>query len=352
MIRAVFLPPMAWKPELNSYIQGESPDPFQLYAELRKQGIDASVSDPFPRPWNPFAGKDTLFESLDPLRALKWVLRQRRADILVSVFEGAAAPLGILRSLGILKIPVCLWDIGLTETWRMRQHIIDITVPRVDGIMVLGNSQERYIRQRWHPKGLIRVVHHRVDTEFFQPQPDAIEGFVLSVGDDIGRDFPTLVEAARGLDREIVIKASRHPPSIPQDVGNVRLMRERLSFRQLRALYARSSVVVVPAHETLNACGVSTILEASAMEKPLVVSDNPAIHDFIIPDETCLVVPRDNPAALRDAVQRLLSDKETSARLATNARNFVTDRFHNSVFAVGLANGIKAIIEHAHQRGR
>lgn len=343
MINALILPPMAWGPEFNSFIPGTAPDPFEVYEVLREQGINAEIIDPFPRPWNPFSGKDTLLDSLDLLRALKTVIRQRRTDIIVSVFEGGAAAALLFKSLGLLRTPICLWDIGLTESWRLRERILEFTVPRADAIMVLGSNQESYIRKRWNPKGSIHVIHHHVDATFFHPQPQREKGCILSVGDDVGRDFPTLVEAARGIDCEIVIKATRHPPAIPPGTSNIKIVRERISYCDLRSLYAQSSFVVVPTHETLNASGVSTILEASAMEKPLIVSDNSGIRDFVIPDETCLMVPREDPKALRDAVFRLRNDPAAAAYLAKNARRFVVERFHNAAFAKGLAKALKEI---------
>jgi glycosyltransferase involved in cell wall biosynthesis len=172
------------------------------------------------------------------------------------------------------------------------------------------------------------------------PQPQ--NGFVLSVGDDVGRDFDTFIEAARGTGKEFVIKAKRAFPNIPGD-ATVRSVRELISYRALRDLYAQSSVVVVPTHETLNACGVSTILEASAMEKPLVVSDNTALKDFCIPDETCLLVPRQDPGAMRAAILRLLNDPQTAARLARNAREFVVSNFSRPAFAKRLGAVLKEI---------
>lgn len=343
MINALILPPMAWAPEFRAFVPNTAPNPFRIYEEMKKYGINTTISDPLPRPWNPFSGKP-LLRSLDLIRALKTIVNQRRADIIISVFEGGAASLIPMRCLGILRTPLCLWDIGLTEDWKLRERILDITVPRVDALMVLGSSQERYIRQRWKPKGQIHVIHHHVDAEFFHPQPVDADGFVLSVGDDAGRDFPTLIGAAKGLDREVIIKSSHCPPTIAAGVRNVRIMRERISYCELRDLYARASVVVVPTRETLNASGVSTILEASAMGKPLVVSDNSAIHDFVVAGETCLMVPREDPQALRDAILRLLKDPATGARLAGNARQFILERFSKPVFAENFAQTLKDIL--------
>jgi hypothetical protein len=47
-----------------------------------------------------------------------------------------------------------------------------------------------------------------------------------------------------------------------------------------------SRFVGAPLTPTNNANGVSTIQKTGAVGKALTVSDNPAIRDFIVPDET------------------------------------------------------------------
>lgn len=349
MTRALIVPPMAWAPEFRSFVPGTAPNPFRIYEEMRSHGLETEIADPFPRPWNPFAGQNTLLESLDPFRAIRTALRRKRFDLVVSVFEGGATPLVLLRALRLFNRPVYLWDIGLTETWKLRERILDFTVPRVDGVMVLGTNQVACIRERWRYDGEIAVIGHHVDTDFFHPMAATDGGAVLSVGDDIGRDFATLLQAARGLDREVVIKASRHSPAIPPDVTNARVIRERLSYVQLRDLYAAAEIVVVPTHVTMNACGVSTILEASAMGKPLVVSDNPGIHDFIVPDETCLVVPPGAAGALHEALRALMADKALRDRLGANARQFALEKCRIPLFAKNFAQAIGRLINGSEQ---
>ena len=101
---------------------------------------------------------------------------------------------------------------------------------------------------------------------------------------------------------------------------------------------AECQFVVVPLHETLNASGVSTILEAADMGRALIVSDNPAIRDFIVPDVTCLVVPCGDAAAMQRAVTRLRHEPETCMHLGNQARRFVEQNCAQPVFNQRLAS--------------
>ena len=344
-MKALFAPSVPWVPAQKSFVPGVGPNPLRLYELLQEQGISSTFADPYPYPWNPFSGKDTLLQSLDPLRALRIALRERDADVVVSVFEGAATSVGALRPLLRLDAALAMWDLGLTN-WQLRNKIIDFTLPRIDELLVLGQNQVGYVKQYHAPCASITAIGHYIDADFYRPEAQNPAGYVLTVGEDVGRDFNTLFQATQGLGRQFVVKA-RRPQS---DIPDIRFVRERISHLQLRELYAGSALVVVPTLVTNNACGVSSILEASACGRPLVVSDNPGIRDFIVPGETCLVVPPGDPQALRDAIKNVLADPSLAQRLADGARAFVEKSCTHSAFANRLGAALHHIIATRRQR--
>ncbi len=338
MLRAIVLPPMVWLPERAAFRKGDAPDPFELDEHLALQGIETHIIDPGRWPLNPFAGRSTLVQSWDPLRALGVLLKERRADIIIAVFEGPALPLVLMRRLLAFGVPIVVWDLGLTETWKLRMRVLDRVVPRVDGIFVLSASQQPYIQRRWGRQS--EVIGQHVDTGFFAPITPVPQGPVLTIGEDVGRDYATFLAAAQGLDADFLAKTRKIRP---EDVvpARVRVMRERLDYRGLRALYDQSRFVVMPLHPVLNASGVSSILEASAMGRALVVSEVDSIRDFIVPGETCLTVPCGDVAALRAAIQRLLDEPQTCARLGANGRKFMEENCSRPAFALRMAQMLK-----------
>ena len=68
-------------------------------------------------------------------------------------------------------------------------------------------------------------------------------------------------------------------------------------------------------------------VEALLMARPLVVSDIPGFADTVLHETTGLVVPPDDPAALADAIVRLLRDRALAARLGEEGRRYVAERF-------------------------
>ncbi|HEV2677312.1 MAG TPA: glycosyltransferase family 4 protein [Aliidongia sp.] len=339
-LRAVLLPPFPWQPERDGWKPGTAPDPLELDRRLAAQGIDLVLLDPGERPWNPLAGGHSLMQSLDPLRALRVLTAWRDVDVAISVFEGSALPLELLRTLFLFRVPVVVWDLGLTDGWKLRERILDRVVPRAAGLFVLSDNQRSYIAERWGRSAGVEVIGHRVDTEFFLPAPPAPAGYILSVGEDAGRDFDCLIDVAPQIDADILLKTRR----IPEDrvlPPRVKTIRQRIGYPELRDLYAQSRFVVVPLHETINASGVSIVLEASAMGRGMIVSDTAAMRDFIVPNETCLTVPSGDRAALAAAIQRLIGEPETCARLGAGARRFIEERCSDAAFADRFATVLR-----------
>ena len=81
-------------------------------------------------------------------------------------------------------------------------------------------------------------------------------------------------------------------------------------------------------------------VESLLLERPMVVSDIPGFHDTVIHEETGLVVPKDDPPALADAIVRLLRDPALARRLGTQGRQRMLAAFT----LAHSVNGIEALL--------
>ena len=125
-----------------------------------------------------------------------------------------------------------------------------------------------------------------------------------------------LVEAARGM--ELVV-AGDGPlrAQVPGALGFV-------PHRELGELYERSAVVACPSHR--EGFGV-VCAEAMAYGRPVVASAVNGLLDLVVPEETGLLVPPRDVAALRAALERLLEDVELRRRLGVAARERIRKHF-------------------------
>jgi glycosyltransferase involved in cell wall biosynthesis len=313
-------------------------------ALLRAEGIDCERLDPGAWPRNPLGHLHPFYRAFDPARLARAWWSRRRYDLIVSGNDAAAFALVSLRRVLGGRTPIAIWDFSPDTAWRPRVFTQDRTLPHIDGLLALNLVQVSYVAERWGAHVPVIVVGHMVDTTFFQPTAGNAD-YVLAVGDDAGRDYPTLLAAIHGMREPIRIRTSHSlgdvaPPAV--------WLRERVSAIGLRDLYTGARFVVVPLRpDTRNASGISTILEAGAMGRAVVVSDSDGVREFVRDGETALVVPARDPAALRAAIDRLLADPALAHRLGMGGRAWVERIAAPGVFAPRLAGGYRALVERA-----
>src|SRR6202043_2387641 len=69
-----------------------------------------------------------------------------------------------------------------------------------------------------------------------------------------------------------------------------------------------------------------SLLEAAACGRPLIATDAPGCREIVIPDQTGLLVPIENPAALAQAIMRLAESAQLRGRYGAAARQLVVDK--------------------------
>jgi colanic acid/amylovoran biosynthesis glycosyltransferase len=78
-------------------------------------------------------------------------------------------------------------------------------------------------------------------------------------------------------------------------------------------------------------------MEAMAMQTPVVVTDVGGMRELVDPGRDALMVPAKDPAALAQAIARILKDPALAARLSESSRQKVAQRFHHRRSAQALA---------------
>lgn len=99
----------------------------------------------------------------------------------------------------------------------------------------------------------------------------------------------------------------------------------------IQRVLAASDMLVLP---TAYREGVPRVLlEAGAMQLPLVATDSPGCNEVAVPGESGLLVPVGDRAALIDAIRRLVDDASLRAQLGNGARLRVVGAFDLALVA-------------------
>jgi len=185
------------------------------------------------------------------------------------------------------------------------------------------------------PGERVYLIRHYVDQVFYSPRP-MDEDMICAVGAEM-RDYATLKQAlaGTGLRCHIAADTVRIPGRFRflndrrvaiGDIGvrsDANLTEGRMSLIELRQLYARSRFVVVPLLPSDTDNGVTVILEAMAMGKPVICSRTRGQVDVIEEGVTGLYVPVGDADALRSAILALWNDPPRAQQMGRNARAHV-----------------------------
>jgi glycosyltransferase involved in cell wall biosynthesis len=200
-------------------------------------------------------------------------------------------------------------------------------------IVTWSSTQRRYaIEQLGIPSEKIYLIKHFVDQLFFSPRRRTLDT-ICSAGAEM-RDYPTLLEALRGTGLPCHVAADHVRIDRMGFAHRIRTERfagmagEKVSIGKmplldLRELYARSHFVVVPLQESDTDNGISVILEAMAMGKPVICSRTKGQVDVIQEGVTGLFVPVGDAKALRAAMLELWHDPARARAMGRAARAHV-----------------------------
>lgn len=215
------------------------------------------------------------------------------------------------------------------------------TLRRMDGVFVNSRAQVEPLRAALGAPGpAVEFFRFGVDADFFAAQPYPERPLVVSVGGDRDRDPVTLFAAfervlAARPDVEIVAQSASDVPP-PPGVTKV----PHLTHVELRALYARASVVAVATRPNLHMSGLTVSLESMATARPVVLTASPGVEDYVTDGENAHLVAGGDPDALAARVLALL-DSPTDARdLGQRARAGVEAGLTSAHMVQGMARAV------------
>jgi glycosyltransferase involved in cell wall biosynthesis len=294
---------------------------------------------------NPLARSNILFAGIDIVRAFRVLLFERHVDAVVCVFENTALIIVALRGLFLFKPPVLLYEVS-ARGWRWRDWVLDFVVPRVDQVLTLTRHSKQYVESCYKLKRPAIVTGYSIDHTFFRPDAplttsqEVPADFILAVGDDHSRDYDTLLRACMEIRVHIVLRTRLNPEIPPEMLDRTDVIHDRLSYRELRDLYLQARLVVISLHPTENPGGITSIFEAMAMARPVICSATGVGDEYVRHGETGLLIPPNDPPALRAAICRLLDDPDEADRLGAAARRYVERELTNDRFTARMAAAI------------
>lgn len=255
--------------------------------------------------------------------------------VILSTVDTVGIPLVLLKHFGLIRPPLVYISIGLPERIEKMagervRRFYSKAYQGVTRFIAYGWDEAQWLR-RWMdlPEDNPRVVFlpFGVDSDYFSPRPDITPTVdVLTIGADPQRDFKTLFRiATRQPSLSFrVIAGSTHAAGFSSVPSNVEVLVD-IPFGDIRRHLADARVVALPIHENTYSAGTTTLLQAMAMARPVVVSQTGAIRrGYQLEDnKNCRLVAPAHPDNFEAAVMDTLHAPEQACQMGLSARRTV-----------------------------
>ena len=121
----------------------------------------------------------------------------------------------------------------------------------------------------------------------------------------------------------------------------------KLTYEQLVSMYSRKTILVMSS--LFEGFGLPAV-EAMSCKTPVVVTTAGSLKEVVTPDCGILVPPKD-PAAMKDAIIRLLADKKLRQEMGENGRKRAVENFSWPVAAENTLEVYRDVID-KYRRGK
>jgi glycosyltransferase involved in cell wall biosynthesis len=270
------------------------------------------------------------------------------ADVIFSTVDTVGIPLILLKRAGLVRRPLVYVSIGLPERLeqlrgeRMR-NLYRTALGKAAAVVAYSENEAGWLRD-WLGVGgpLVAFVPFGVDVDVFRPVGAEPDADVLSVGVDPRRDFELLLAIAERnpeLSFRIIAGAGR-ARSLGELPANVALETD-IPLEQVRSRLAGARCVALPVRDNSYSGATTTLLQAMAMARPVIVSRTAAIAaGYELEDGVnCRLVEPGDEQGFERALLETLTGAGAARSLGSHARqtverSFSWERFTDALWEV------------------
>ena len=270
----------------------------------------------------------------------------RQKDFIVVTTNTMGIAISIANSFGLISSKVLFINMGL---FKNNPNIFQVYFYRYifHKVKLLTISKKEYniLKTLFNDKN-VKYVRFGVDKNFWYPQKKIIGNpYALAIGNDLARDWETLVNAWDENFPNLKIVTSL---PVFTSKKNIKIIRgdwhsQELTDEEMKDLYRDSEFVILPLKQTLQPSGQSTCLQAMACSKAVLISNINGIWDkkLLKHKENIFFVKPNDETDLNRAIKSLFINKELRTKLEENGRKLITDHFNIS----NMKKDIKKILE-------
>jgi len=272
-------------------------------------------------------------------------------DVIYSACQTNTFLLALLRSLRLFRKPlVALIHHPLKHTLRNA-----LFLNGHDHLLCLSATTMQPYRLQANPSKKMDLLEWGADLAFYETKVPTVEASVsnapllVSAG-KTKRDHNTLVKAVSSIDCSLKIYCSATTaPTVAYSPERIEVTASNshnnaVSYPNILAAYRRAFAIAIPLTETEDLAGLTSLLDAMAVGKPVIMTRNKHIDLDLEKEGIGLWVKPDDVAGWQQAIAYLLAHPEEAAAMGDRGRRLCETKYNLDVFTNTLARALKSVL--------
>ncbi len=174
--------------------------------------------------------------------------------------------------------------------YKLRKHFVNFCYSEVDKIFVYGKNEVEYYNYIFpRLKGKFEYVQYGRDFKYCNPKDFPCNNSYISSGGRSNRNFDILCDAINHLNKDEkkynCIVATSQECVTPKMAKSSLEIRSGVSINQFGSFIKKSDFFVLPLLNTNISAGHMALLEAMSYGKVIIVTDIPAIRNYVSENE-------------------------------------------------------------------
>ena len=271
------------------------------------------------------------------------------------VFGASILFMMIFKKVFRVKRKFVMLDIGMkiilpNNKKSIKFRIINSLIKELDGLICLSNMQKDFAIINFpFLKNKIYFIPLGVDIEYYKPIFLGRKNFILSAGRDNGRDYKTVIEAAKKMPNENfqIVCSKRNLVGVDNIPKNVKIFFD-IPTTELNKKYKEAKMLLLITHsdeffDASDCSGQTVLLDAMAIGLPIIASKKKYLPDYAKDKTDVLTVDFYNSDEIVKKVSFLSKNDKYRSQLAKNARETIEKNFSTEMMGYRISKIFKKI---------
>lgn len=275
----------------------------------------------------------------------KEVFKSNPNSILFAVEDGTSFGVLFFKLFGLIDNKIIVLIQGLHDRYQYYNffkwnkplvYLYSKLLGKADIILTLSRYEKDLLIKSFNLNSeKVKVLNFGADLNYWHQKQvsnhNNSKDFVLTIGNDMHRDYDVLIN---NYDLKIPLRivTKKLNKNQLEKIKDNKIFEhyQQISNEDLRSLYGQAKFVIIPLKTTFATSGLSTILQALAMEKAVLVARAPALEELFKDYEHVLYYETNNPNSFTTKLNELNQNQQLRHKLALNGYKLVK-RKHNSL---------------------